>query len=71
MLTFVCLALTPLGLGTIYFAAALLLNGIFLGLAVRLYVDPSKRVARQMFFYSLWYLALVFAAAVIDRILIA
>jgi heme o synthase len=71
ILALVCLALTPLGLGTIYFVAALLLNGIFLGLAVRLYVDPSKRIARQMFFYSLWYLALVFAAAVIDRILIA
>ena len=50
-------------------AAALLLNGIFLWLAIRLYRQPSKRVARQMFFYSLWYLAVLFAAAVADRII--
>ena len=48
-----------------------MLNGIFLWFAVRLYRDPSKRIARQMFFYSLWYLALLFAAAVIDRIVIS
>jgi protoheme IX farnesyltransferase len=70
-LAVVSLALTPLGLGGIYLAAALVLNGIFLWLAVWLYHHPSKRVARLMFFYSLWYLALLFAAAVIDRIFIA
>jgi heme o synthase len=68
-LAFVCLALPPLGLGGIYLVAALVLNGIFLALALRLYVQPSKRLARQTFFYSLWYLALLFAAAVIDRML--
>jgi protoheme IX farnesyltransferase len=71
VLAAVCLALTPLGLGPIYLAAAIALNGIFLGYAVWLYVDPSKKIARQMFFYSLWYLALLFAAAVIDRLVIA
>ena len=70
-LALVCIALTPLGLGWIYLGAALILNGVFLGYAIRLYVDPSKRIARQMFFYSLWYLALIFAAAVIDRMLIS
>jgi heme o synthase len=71
VLAAVCLALTALGLGPIYLAAAIALNGIFLGYALWLYVDPSKRIARQMFFFSLWYLALLFAAAVIDRIVIA
>jgi protoheme IX farnesyltransferase len=71
VLAAVCLALTPLGLGPIYLAAAIALNGIFLGYALWLYVDPSKKIARQMFFYSLWYLALLFAAAVIDRLVIA
>ena len=63
--------MAPLGLGSLYLAAALVLNGIFLWFAIRLYVQPSKRVARQMFFFSLWYLALLFAAAVIDRIVIS
>jgi protoheme IX farnesyltransferase len=71
VLALVCLALTPLGLSWIYLSSALVLNGIFLMFAIRLFVDPSKRIARQMFFYSLWYLALLFAAAVIDRIVIS
>jgi protoheme IX farnesyltransferase len=66
----VCFALIPFGLGGIYFASALALNGIFLWYAIRLYVQPSKRIARQMFFFSLWYLTLIFAAAVVDRIIL-
>ena len=71
LLGLVCLALVPFGLGGIYLASALVLNAVFLGYAVWLYLRPSKRIARQMFFYSLWYLAFLFAAAVIDRILLA
>ncbi|MDQ3226462.1 MAG: heme o synthase [Chloroflexota bacterium] len=70
LLFLVCLALAPLGLGGIYLVSALMLNGIFLWYAIRLAFSPSKRVARQMFFYSLWYLALLFTAAVVDRIVI-
>jgi heme o synthase len=70
-LALLCIALTPLGLGAIYLGSALLLNGIFLWFAIRLYFQPSKRVARQMFFFSLWYLALLFTAAVVDRIVIS
>jgi protoheme IX farnesyltransferase len=70
LLGLVCIALVPFGLSGIYLASALVLNGIFLWYAVRLYVQPSKRIARQMFFYSLWYLAFIFAAAVVDRIVI-
>lgn len=69
LLVLVCLALTPFGLGPIYVVGALVLNGIFLGYALWLYTRPSKRVARQMFFYSLWYLALIFAVAVADRVI--
>jgi protoheme IX farnesyltransferase len=68
-LALVCLALWPLGLGWLYLASAIALNLLFLAFAVRLYRDPSKRIARQMFFYSLWYLALLFVAAVLDRTL--
>jgi len=70
-LALLCVALTPLGLSWIYFGSAVILNGIFLWFAIRLYFQPSKRVARQMFFFSLWYLALLFTAAVIDRIVIS
>lgn len=70
LLTLVCLALQPFGLGAIYVAGALILNGIFLAYAIQLYRQPSKRIARQMFFYSLWYLAGIFAVAVIDRLLV-
>ena len=69
LLALVCLALTPFGLGPIYVIGALAFNGIFLGYALWLYTRPSKRVARQMFFYSLWYLALIFAVAVADRVI--
>ena len=55
------------GLGEIYFASAVVLSGIFLLWSARLYFQPSKRLARETFFYSLWYLALIFGAMVIDR----
>ncbi|MFM8593710.1 MAG: heme o synthase, partial [Chloroflexota bacterium] len=64
-----CVALTPFGLGWIYLVSAVVINGVFLYYAVRLWLSPSKATARGMFFYSLWYLALIYAAAVIDRVL--
>jgi protoheme IX farnesyltransferase len=70
VLVLVCLALVPLGLGPIYLAAAALINAVFLGLALLLYWRPSKRHARQLFFGSLWYLALIFLAAVVDRLVV-
>jgi protoheme IX farnesyltransferase len=71
VLVAVCLALTPLGLGAIYLVSALVLNGVFFWLAVRLYRNADKRSARQLFFYSLWFLAFLFAAAVVDRVVIS
>jgi protoheme IX farnesyltransferase len=71
VLTAVCLLLVPFGLGVLYVVAALALNGIFLGLALRLWQAPSKQLARQTFFYSLWYLALLFGAMVADRLMLA
>lgn len=58
------------GLGEIYFVAALILSGLFLIWAIRLYMHPSKRLARETFFYSLWYLALIFTAMVVDRVVL-
>ena len=58
------------GLGEIYFACAIILNGLFLMWSARLYLHPSKRLARETFFYSLWYLALIFGAMVADRVVL-
>lgn len=71
LLAAVALLLVPLGLGWLYLIAALVLNGAFLGMAVQLYRAPSKRLARHLFMFSLWYLALIFAAAVADRLILA
>jgi protoheme IX farnesyltransferase len=70
LLTLLCLGLVPLGLGPVYLASTVAINGVFLLYALRLYRRPSKQTARGMFFYSLWYLALVFGAAVADRMLL-
>jgi protoheme IX farnesyltransferase len=58
------------GLGEIYFVCAIILSGLFLMWSARLYLHPSKRLARETFFYSLWYLALIFAAMVVDRVVL-
>jgi len=70
LLAALCVGLTPLGLGPIYLAATVAVNGVFLLYALRLYRSPSKKTARGMFFFSLWYLALVFGAAVVDRLVL-
>jgi heme o synthase len=62
--------LMPFGLDEIYFASAIVLNAIFLILALQLYRTGSQHFARLTFFYSLWYLALIFAAMVVDRMVL-
>lgn len=70
LLTAVALLLTPFGMSWLYLAGAVALNGYFLWLAWRLLRDPSKARARATFFYSLWYLAGMFAVMVADRMLL-
>jgi protoheme IX farnesyltransferase len=53
--------------GWIYLAAALTLSGVFVAYAVRLYVDYSDALARRTFRYSISYLALLFAALLVDH----
>ena len=67
ILTAISLMPVAFGLGEIYLASAVVLSGLFLLWAARLYATPSKRLARETFFYSLWYLALIFGAMVVDR----
>ncbi len=55
-------------LGAIYLATALVLGAGFIGLAVRLLEQPSRRAALHLYLSSLAYLALLFAAMAVDRL---
>ena len=55
--------------GVAYFVAALVLGGVYLGYALRLYFTYSDRLARSAFRYSIAYLAFLFAALLIDHYL--
>jgi len=57
--------------GAVYLAGALLLDGIFLAYALRTYRDSSARSAGRLFHYSLLYLALLFAVAALDSVVLA
>jgi heme o synthase len=55
--------------GTVYLASALALGAGFAGLAAVLAARPSRRAALRVYLASLAYLALLFAAMAIDRVL--
>lgn len=71
LLTAVALLLVPFGMGWLYLAGAVALNGYFLFLVWKLLKDPSKARARTSFFYSIWYLAGMFAVMVADRLVLS
>jgi protoheme IX farnesyltransferase len=53
--------------GALYLVAALALGGVFLAYAVRLPRDYSDALARATFKYSIYYLAALFSALLIDH----
>jgi protoheme IX farnesyltransferase len=53
--------------GYLYLASALALGGAFLVYAVQLYRDYSHELARATFKYSIWYLAALFSALLVDH----
>ena len=53
-------------MGAIYGSAALVLNGIFIAAAVKLYRDPTPKRAWGLFRFSIYFLALLFAAMAVD-----
>jgi protoheme IX farnesyltransferase len=55
--------------GLLYLAAALVLGGIFLAYAVRIYFAYSDALAQKTFRYSIAYLAFLFAALLVDHYL--
>jgi protoheme IX farnesyltransferase len=64
----ITLLLTPLGIaGPVYFICAVVLGAIFLRDAYRVYRDTETTRAWRLYKYSLLYLALLFAALVLDH----
>jgi heme o synthase len=53
--------------GLLYLFAALALGGVFLLYALQLYRDYSDALARATFKYSIYYLAALFSALLIDH----
>jgi protoheme IX farnesyltransferase len=57
--------------GWLYLSAALVLGGVFIAYAVRIYIDYSDRLAQKTFRYSILYLSLLFAALLADHYFVA
>jgi len=57
--------------GLVYLTAAVVLGGLFVAYAVALYARYSDALARRTFRYSIMYLALLFAALLVDHYAIA
>jgi protoheme IX farnesyltransferase len=53
--------------GAVYAGAALALSAAFTAFAVKVWLDPTHRSAKQMFGFSILYLFLLFALLLIDR----
>jgi protoheme IX farnesyltransferase len=53
--------------GLIYVVAAIVLGGVFLYYALKIYRDYSDRLAQTTFRYSILYLTLLFAALLLDH----
>ena len=53
--------------GWIYLIGAVILNGWFLSYAVRLYRNYDPALSRRMFFFSIQYLAMLFALMLVDH----
>jgi protoheme IX farnesyltransferase len=53
--------------GYVYLAAAIALDAVFLGYAIKIYVDYSDALARRTFRYSIVYLSALFAALLVDH----
>ena len=70
LLLAMCLALFSVArLGLVYLAASLLLNGIFIAKAWGLFRSPDTKKAWSLFRFSIYYLALMFAAVALDVLL--
>jgi heme o synthase len=61
----------PVGrMGALYIVTAVVLGGIFIAHAVRLFRDPKEQLAMRLFHYSITYLGLLFTTMAVDAILV-
>ena len=72
LFTFILCAVTLLPYATqmgglIYLISALILDAIFLYYAIKIYTDYSDQLARRAFRYSIFYLAALFTALLVDH----
>jgi heme o synthase len=58
------------GMGAIYISAAALLGALLIGHAVRLWRRADARTAMNLFRFSITYLAILFAAVAVDRLVL-
>jgi protoheme IX farnesyltransferase len=66
-----CLVFFSIGqMGLIFLGATLVLNGIFIAMAVKLWRKPATRTAWGLFRFSIYYLALLFAAMAVDQLVV-
>jgi heme o synthase len=66
-----CLVFFSIGrMGLIFLAATLVLNGIFIAMAVKLWRKPATRAAWGLFRFSIYYLGLLFAAMAVDQLIV-
>ncbi|MEA2476626.1 MAG: heme o synthase, partial [Actinomycetota bacterium] len=64
-----CLALFSVAhLGPLFLVTVIVLNALFIGWAVKLWKDPTPRRAWGLFRYSIYYLAVLFAAIAVDAL---
>ncbi len=58
----------PVGeMGMVYLVAALVLGGVFTGMAVKLWLEPTTKLAMRVFTYSITYITLLFGAMALDQ----
>ena len=71
LLVVVSLVLVPVaGMGPVYVAAAAVLGAVLIGFAVRVWRHADARTAMALFRFSITYLAVLFAAVAVDRIVL-
>ena len=72
LLLAMCLAFFAVGqMGFIYLAATIVLNGIFIAWAFKLWRTPTAKSAWGLFRFSIYYLALLFGAMALDQMMVA
>jgi len=57
------------GMGDLYLGSAIVLGGIFTGLAVQLTRHTTPAAAMRLFSYSITYISLLFGAMALDQLL--